>query len=388
MSKHICIVTSAHPLDDVRVNSKVAQSFLAQGYRVSWAGPEITHHATSQDRDPNISYHLARQPQGRIDRLTSIRRVARKAREVADVDWYYSPDPDAAELAVRLAKKSRARALFDIHEIYHGALLDRWVANRRAPLVRAAVRKRISRTAARADLVMGVSDSVLRPYVRPSHPQVVVRNCAPPWFAERASASATSAAATPDGNGTMLFMHGKAHSWNGTPVILEALTHLGSARERGRVLMFSGRAADAAQYMSDLNRRIDALGVRDAVWLHETVPHEDVPSVTASCQVGMVAYGRGLGADSLPNRLFEYMAGGLAILAPDYATEIVRIVEQEKIGLTVDFENAAAVAEAMSWFISNPDRTRDMGARAREAFLERHNWDAEFRRLIAAMEAV
>ena len=36
---HVCVFTSAHPTDDVRVNSKIAASLLQAGYSVSWVGP-------------------------------------------------------------------------------------------------------------------------------------------------------------------------------------------------------------------------------------------------------------------------------------------------------------------------------------------------------------
>jgi glycosyltransferase involved in cell wall biosynthesis len=137
--------------------------------------------------------------------------------------------------------------------------------------------------------------------------------------------------------------------------------------------------------MPDLTSRIERLELGDSVWLHEAVTHEQMPAVLGKCDVGMVAYGRRLGEDSLPNRLFEYMASGIAILAPTYALEIKRIVEAEDIGLTVDFEQPEEVADAMRWFIEHPQETKAMGARARIAFIERHNWDAEFHRLVAAM---
>lgn len=152
-------------------------------------------------------------------------------------------------------------------------------------------------------------------------------------------------------------------------------------------MMFPSTGATAPPFMPDLAVRIARLRLGDSVWLHDAVTHEQMPAVTARCDVGMVAYGRGFGEDSLPNRLFEYMASGLAVLAPSYALEIKGIVDAENIGLTVDFENPDEIAEAMNWFIGHPDETRAMGARARAAFMERHNWDAEFDRLLAAMAA-
>ena len=385
MSQHICILTSAHPLDDVRVNSKIAVSFLGSGFKVSWVGPEVSYFADVADRDDRISYHLTPPIQSRFDRLVSARRVARKAREVKDVDWYYSPDPDAAEAAVKLARGSRANVLFDIHEIYHGALIDRWLWGRRASLVRAYVRRRVARTARRSDLVIGVSESVLRPYADPGQPQMAVRNCAPRWFAEVTQRQEQPGPLTQAENNRTTFMHGKALRNNGSQVVLDALAHLGEQKTRARVLMFPSTGAEALPFMPDLASRIARLELSESVWLHDAVTHEQMPAVLAQCDVGMVAYGRGLGEDSLPNRLFEYMASGVAVLAPTYALEIKRIVDAEDIGLTVDFEDPAEVASAMHWFIEHPEETRSMGTRAGAAFMERHNWDAEFDRLVTAM---
>jgi hypothetical protein len=238
MTQHICILTSAHPLDDVRVNSKIAASFLEHGFRVSWVGPEVSYFTDVTDRDDRIAYHLTPPNRSRFDRLTSARRVARKAREVKDVDWYYSPDPDAAEAAVGLARDSSARVLFDIHEIFHGATLDRWLWGRKASHLREYVRRRVARTAKRADLVMGVSESVLRPYTDPRQPQLSVRNCAPKWFADViAPADQAAQLATAEPLRTT-FIHGKALPTNGSQVVLEALAHLGEQKSHGRVLMF------------------------------------------------------------------------------------------------------------------------------------------------------
>jgi glycosyltransferase involved in cell wall biosynthesis len=112
-----------------------------------------------------------------------------------------------------------------------------------------------------------------------------------------------------------------------------------------------------------------------------------MPDFLARCDVGVIAYGRDLGERSLPNRLFEYMAAGLAVLAPSYAVDIRQIVEEEGIGRTADFEKPEEVAEAMRWFSENRRQTEEMGRLARKAFLERHNWDAEFDRLTEAMGA-
>jgi len=387
VTQHICIITTAHPLDDVRVYSKVALSFLEQGFQVSWVGPEVYYFSGPQHRDARISYALTPPIRNRLQRLTSVRRVARRARGVQAVDWYYAPDPDAAEAAIRLATGSASKVLFDIHEVFHGTLLDRWLFGRRAPLVRDLVRRRIARTASASDLVMAVSDSVLRLYADPAHPQVVVRNCAPRWFAHDVPNRTDNHDDDPTPP-TTIFMHGKSLTTNGTQVVLEALAHLGGTREHARVILMRSLGPERPPFILDLEERIESLDLGQSVQQHDAVTHNQMPLLLRKCDVGIIAYGRGLGRDSLPNRLFEYMAAGLAILAPSYSDEIRRIVESERIGRVVDFEKPEDVADAMKWFIDHPHETRAMGERARAAFSLRHNWTSEFEKLTTAMGGV
>jgi len=107
-----------------------------------------------------------------------------------------------------------------------------------------------------------------------------------------------------------------------------------------------------------------------------------MPAILQHCDIGLISYNRALGLESLPNKLFEYMATGLAILAPSYSEEIVRIIKQEKCGLLVDFENPQAIADAIIYLNQHKDECREMGQRARKAFIERHNWQTEIRPLI------
>ena len=378
---HVCIFTSAHPLDDVRVSSKIASSFLDLGFRVSWVGPDLTFVKARADLDERLDYHLTTHGRGKIDRVTSARRVARKAAEVDDVDWYYCPDPDAALAATALARGSRSRVIFDIHELYHGARLERWLFGLPAGPLRELMRRRIVATCRRSDLVIGVSRSILSPYVSDRDTSVAVRNCAPRWFVD--TPGVTGAGRRTEG---VTFMHGKALPSNGTSVVLDAMAAAGGSIDGAQAIVIRSSAGGDG-YQEVVDRRLEDPALAGRVRLNRAVTHEEMPHLLAQCDVGIIAYGRGLGELSLPNRLFEYMAAGMAVLAPSYAVDIKEIVDEEGIGLTVDFERPEEVAEAMRWFHENRAATTAMGERARTSFVERHNWDAEFGRLVDAMEA-
>jgi glycosyltransferase involved in cell wall biosynthesis len=61
------------------------------------------------------------------------------------------------------------------------------------------------------------------------------------------------------------------------------------------------------------------------------------------------------------------------------------VVDAERCGVVVDCEDPQALADALSALRGNPALARELGGRAREAFLDRHNWELECKPLIATM---
>jgi glycosyltransferase involved in cell wall biosynthesis len=171
---------------------------------------------------------------------------------------------------------------------------------------------------------------------------------------------------------------------NGTEIVLSALEANRSRAGETEVIMFDV-TAKSDPFTSSVRERVRRAGLDSSVRILGGVPHEEMPDLLASADVGMIAYGRGLGEDSLPNRLFEYMAAGLAILAPSYASQICAILDTEGIGITADFDDPADVARALTWLADHPQEREEMGRRARESFVARHSWEQEFKKLSDAM---
>ena len=379
--RHLCILTTAHPVDDVRVNSKIACSMAARGVKVTWVGPERSYFSATATPNDDVTYLFTRPTQGRLGRLVAARRAVKTASTLGRVDWWYSPDPDAAYAALWLARRRGGRVVFDIHEVYHGSLIDRWLFGRRLTVIRELTRRAIEHISSRAHLVIGVSGAVLAPYTTESDEVLVVRNCAPLWFAE--------VIPQPDdaSKGALRVMHGKVLPSNGTSRVLDALQIADDCTGHIKVVMSFATSNHESPFVASVKERVrTSLPLQRSVEFVGGVPHEQMPILMSSGSVGMIAYGRGLGEDSLPNRLFEYMAAGLAILAPSYSSEIKVIVDDERIGLTVDFDDPQAIAQALMWFRDHRDETARMGLRARTAFIERHNWEMEANKLFEALE--
>ncbi len=369
---HICVITTVHQLDDVRVRSKFVDHWLASGFQVTWVGPVSPSVPAGARTAPRFELIALDPPRGRLGRLRMPYRLGHAAAAVSGVDVYYAPDPDSAPVAVRLARRMGATSLFDIHEAFHGAMLDRWTMGVPVPPLKLLVKGRMRSVARRCDVVIAVNDTLLATYAD-RHPSAMrVRSCAPSWFG----------APSPDrrqagGGEPLRLFHGKNDPGRGTLAVLRGIRR---ALDHGcgpvRVVMMDTLPAGGVE-ARQFGQLIDELGVREAIELRPRLTHREMPAVIAGCHAGLIAYGRDLGGDSLPNRIFEYMATGLAIVVPAYAPEMVGIVEAERCGILTDFEDPDAIAAAIQRLAADPAGCLAMGNQARAGFLERHNWEHE-----------
>ncbi len=375
---HVCILTSVHPMDDVRVNHKIGWAFRSDGFRVTWVGPEYTFFDSKNYNRCGIEYRSFPRAKGKLGRLLGFYNAYRYGLQIPDVQVFYAPDPDSAMAAILLSRKRKARVIFDIHEIFHDAMLGRWIKGRTGKIAGTILQQMMLMVCSRCDLVIGVSKAVLEPYRETRTERMVVRSCAPAWFAENPLSDICG-----PGRDTFTLLHGKASLSRGTDIVLKALSLAKKQIPNLRCIMFANFLETVEGYgVDEFRKHVISLNVQDVVDLREGVPMQEMPSILRSCDAGLIAYDRKLGADSLPNKLFEYMAAGLPTIAPEYSPEIRRILETEKCGVTADFENPSSVADAIVRIRQNPEECREMGRRAREAFNKRHNWEYEVQPLL------
>jgi hypothetical protein len=87
-----------------------------------------------------------------------------------------------------------------------------------------------------------------------------------------------------------------------------------------------------------------------------------------------------------PNKLSQYMAAGLPIVAND--TEFVKSVLLDSgAGTTVDFKDRQAFASVIDGLIDDPGRIAEMSRRAYRYFDEKFNWEAASTELYAKLHS-
>lgn len=132
-----------------------------------------------------------------------------------------------------------------------------------------------------------------------------------------------------------------------------------------------------------LRRLAAELGVDQRVHLLAPVPPDEVIGWAASADIGVspivpscLNY-----RYSLPNKLFQYMAAGLPVVASDFP-QVRDVVVGSDAGLCVDTTDPQQIASAVDGLLADRDRRRAMGSNARRAVEERYNWDVAARTLL------
>lgn len=96
-----------------------------------------------------------------------------------------------------------------------------------------------------------------------------------------------------------------------------------------------------------------------------------LPEVLASADVHLIALRRGLAHSSVPSKLYSILAAGRPVLASiDQGTEVSRVLDEHRCGVSVPPEDLDAFESALDDLITADDERRDMGERGR-AFVER-----------------
>ncbi len=84
--------------------------------------------------------------------------------------------------------------------------------------------------------------------------------------------------------------------------------------------------------------------------------------------------------DSLPIKLFEYMAAGIPVLASDFPLW-KEIIEENQCGICVDPLNVEEVRKQIKKLFANTALAEKMGKKGRELVIEKYNWNREKEKL-------
>jgi glycosyltransferase involved in cell wall biosynthesis len=129
-------------------------------------------------------------------------------------------------------------------------------------------------------------------------------------------------------------------------------------------------------------------GLKGRVYFHAAVPQNELLSLTAAANAGVIPYQ----ATCLnnyyctPNKLFEFIASGLPILATDLP-EVRRLVEGQQIGLVGDTSSPPKLAALMDIFFLDENLLTNWKAQV-SVVRQMICWEQEEKKLVEIYEAL
>ena len=151
----------------------------------------------------------------------------------------------------------------------------------------------------------------------------------------------------------------------GVDVLLRAFATLSRARP-GIALALLGHSGSASDLLRALARE---LGIADATWFCESVPHEQVGVFLERARV-LCLPSR---SESFGVALLEAGAYGLPVVASRVGG-IPEIVNDGETGLLVPPEDPAALSDALERVLSDPERARRLGDNLRRRVVADFSW--------------
>jgi glycosyltransferase involved in cell wall biosynthesis len=129
------------------------------------------------------------------------------------------------------------------------------------------------------------------------------------------------------------------------------------------------------KYSSTLKNQVMNLQLQDHVIFYGAVTKQETEDLMKKADLGLIPHIRSEQSDnSSPNKLFEYMAAGLPVIASD-CVSVKRVLDETICGVTYIFDSPADFATVVSRLYYNPEKSDIFAINGRKAIKEKYNWE-------------
>lgn len=289
-------------------------------------------------------------------------------------DAYHALNLDTLPVAVAAARRSHAPVVYDARELYYDRAVIPSLEKRLWWLIERMLIKRVDQVIAPCE---SFAEELVRRHgiVKPA----VVMSCPerPSQIPSGAVARLRNKAALQDTDEPIILYQGRIQADRG----LAQLVHAAGQLTKGVVvIMGEGNAKTMLQQM------VAEAGLSERVRILDAVPSDELLSYTAGASIGVAPIeGNHLSYYySAPNKLFEYLAAGLPVVA-SRLPEMERVIEQHEVGLLSEPGDTDGLASALNRLLGDETLRERLSRNAREA-AKIYTWEYESRKLVSLYE--
>ncbi len=294
--------------------------------------------------------------------------------------FVYAADLNCLRAGYRVSRRAGVPFLYDSHEYFLSRAEHQWMHWSRRVVDRWLCR-RLERTHfPKIETTIGVSQSIVDAFKErsPNGSYLCVRNLpmhgsGPPPL-ERTSLIVDQLGLEPS---TRIALYiGFITGGRGITELIESARYL----PEGVIVALLG----GGRQLEEQQEFARTLGVDHKVRFLGQVPQSDVLryAAAADCGVSLIQPTCLSYEWSLPNKIFQYIHGGLPVLCSDFP-DMGDVVRRWDVGAVVDPTDSRAIADAIVRLVSDPDRLARMRANCRAAVEEELNWDRERQKILS-----
>ena len=349
----ICHITSVHSAFDIRIFEKECKS-LTENFLVHLVHPGKENVKSDKVNVIGIDYN---EPSRFKRILNTGKKVVEKALSL-NAEVYHFHDPELLRYASKL-KKNGAKVVYDSHEDLPKQVLDKpYLPKVVRGLVSVLVKYYERKNSQKLDGVITATQTIKQRFDTYNKNVCCIYNYP---ILERY----TKDIAWLDRPKSAVYIGGifeKRGIWE----ITEAIT------QTDATLQLAGKFSPIELEESVLKKY-----KTEKVIYHGFLNKEGINNLLENTNIGLVTlHPTKSYLESLPIKMFEYMAAGLPVIASNFPFW-KKIIEKHECGICVDPLNPKEISDAINYLNENPEIASEMGRKGKAAAFEMYSWQGE-----------
>ncbi len=356
----VCHLTSVHTRYDTRIFLKECSSLATNGHEVSL----IVADDLGDELKGGVKIHdVGKNNSGRLSRFTkTTRNVFRKAIGI-DADVYHFHDPELMPFAYLLKLKGK-KVIYDAHEDLPRQLLSKPYLGKVSKKILSFLIEKIENFfASRFTAIITATPFIRDRFLKLNNHTIDINNF--PIISEFEDFSEHPK------KDEICYVGGLSQV-RGILEVVKSLDNLNSIQFNLAGLFNDANYEKKVKSQPSWSK-VNELGFID---------REGIKNVYSKSKIGIVTLHPIVNyLDSLPVKMFEYMASGLPVIASDISLW-KSIIDESKCGICVNPLSPNDIAKAIDEMIQDPKALKTMGVNGRKAIVQKYNWSIEENKLL------
>lgn len=355
----ICHITTVHKPSDVRIFHKQCCSLQKNGFSVELIAPNVQKKSLKGIK----LVGLKPMKKNRLYRMFNLSKVAYELALETNADIYHFHDPELLRIGLKLIGKGK-KVIYDVHEDLPRQILTKhWINPFLRKTISFLIEKYENYAARKMSAVISATSHITKRFIKINNQSININNY--PIISEFKNLQTKKSI-------NHIVYSGGISKQRGIVEIIKAI-------ENSEIkLLLAGEFLDP-----NLEKELKALKGWGNVNYLGFLNRIEISSLYHKSNIGMVTLHPTLNyKDSLPVKMFEYMAAGIPVIASDFE-KWKEIIINHNCGMTVNPNDPIEIKNAIDYLINNPAEAKKMGENGIKAVKKIYNWSIEEKKLLA-----